>query len=199
MLASNASILSIIYAVCSFIGKGRTLMPDEAQSTTINRELATKIVAAYLRRNQIGPDQIGPVISAVHQALVGAGKPTEQPEELTPAVPIRRSVRHDRVICLECGWAGKMLRRHISGHGMSADEYRRRWSLSADHALVAPAYAEFRSAFAKQIGLGRRRRNGASTAETVAGVSAKSASPKKPRSRGRARRGGSKAEAQPST
>src|ERR1041385_4456587 len=102
-------------------------MSDELQSTTIDRELATKIVAAYVRRNQIGADQIGTLISAVHQALAGAGKPAEKPEALTPAVPIRRSGQQDRVICLECGWAGKMLRRHIGGHGMSADEYRRRW------------------------------------------------------------------------
>ena len=130
-------------------------MPDDSRSTT---ELATEIVAAYVRRNQIGTDQIGTLISAVHQALAGAGKPAEKPEELTSAVPIRRSVQQDRVICLECGWGGKMLRRHISSrHEMSADDYRRRWSLSPEHPLVAPAYAEFRSDFAKQAGLGRRR------------------------------------------
>lgn len=174
-------------------------MPDGSQSTTLGRELATKIVAAYVRRNQIGADQIGTLISTVHQALAGAGKPAEEFEELTPAVPIRRSAQHDRVICLECGWAGKILRRHIAGHDLSVDEYRRRWGLSPDHALVAPAYAETRSAFAKQIGLGRRRRTGALTNETAADVSADTASPEKPRSRGRTRRGASKAEAQPST
>ena len=174
-------------------------MPDESHSTTYDRELATKIVAAYVRRNQIGADQIGTLISTVHQALAGTGKPTEKPEELTPAVPIRRSVQHDRVICLECGWAGKMLRRHISGHGMSADEYRRRWSLSAEHPLVAPAYAEFRSAFAKQVGLGRRRGRGRSAKGAAAEISAEPAAPKKPRSRGGTGRPTSKAEAQSST
>jgi predicted transcriptional regulator len=187
-----------LWVSCS-TGKGRTLMPDEPQSTTLGRELATKIVAAYVRRNQIGADQIGTLISAVHQALAGAGTVAEEFKELTPAVPIRRSVQHDRVICLECGWAGKMLRRHITGHALSVDEYRRRWGLSSDHALVAPAYAETRSAFAKQIGLGRRRRNGASTEEAAADVPAASASPKKPRSRDSTRRGASKARAQPST
>jgi predicted transcriptional regulator len=173
-------------------------MPGEPQSTTMKRELATKIVAAYLRCNQIGFDQIGPVISAVHQALVRAGKPTEKPEELTPAVPIRRSVRQDRVICLECGWGGKMLRRHISGHGMSADDYRRRWSLSSEHPLVAPAYAEFRSNFAKQAGLGRRRGNGASLKEAAAELPAGSRETKKSRSRGRGSRRTPKAEVQAS-
>jgi MucR family transcriptional regulator, transcriptional regulator of exopolysaccharide biosynthesis len=173
-------------------------MPDEPQSTILNRELATKIVAAYVRRNQIGADQIGTLISAVHQALAGAGKPVEQPEELTPAVPVRRSVQQDRVICLECGWAGKMLRRHIGGHGMSADEYRRRWSLSPDHSLVAPAYAEFRSDFAKQAGLGRRRGNGAAPKEAAAERPAGSPETKKPRSRGRGSRRRAKAEVQAS-
>jgi predicted transcriptional regulator len=187
-----------IYAVCCSTAKGRTLMPDEPQSTTLGRELATKIVAAYVRRNQIGADQIGSLISTVHRALARTGKPAKESEELTPAVPIRRSVQHDRVICLECGWAGKMLRRHITGHALSVDEYRRRWGLSSDHALVAPVYAETRSAFAKQIGLGRRRRSGASTEKTAADLSVESASPKKPGSRGRTRRGASKAEAQPS-
>ena len=184
MLQPSESFLR--YAV--ELAKGRTLMPDESHSTDVDRELATKIVAAYVRRNQIGADQIGTLISTVHQALVGAGKPAAKPEELTPAVPIRRSVQHDRVICLECGWGGKMLRRHISGHGMSTDEYRRRWSLSAEHPLVAPAYAEFRSAFAKQVGLGRRRGRGRSVKGAAAEIAAESAAPKKPRSRSRTRR-----------
>jgi len=173
-------------------------MLDASQSMTVDREFATKIVAAYVRRNQIAADQIGALISAVHQALVGGGKPTEKPEELTPAVSIRRSVQHDRVICLECGWAGKMLRRHITGHGFNVDEYRRRWGLSADHPLVAPGYSETRSAFAKQIGLGRRG-NGASTEEAAAEISAGSPVPKTPRSRGRTSRRVSKAEAQSSS
>jgi MucR family transcriptional regulator, transcriptional regulator of exopolysaccharide biosynthesis len=178
--------------------KGETLMPAEAQSTTMNRELAMKIVAAYVRRNQIAADQIGTLISAVHQALAGAGKPAEEPEVLTPAVPVRRSVQQDRVICLECGWGGKMLRRHISGHGMSADEYRRRWSLPPDHALVAPAYAEFRSEFAKQAGLGRRRGNGASPKEPASELPAGSPKAKKPRPQSRGSRRRAKAEFQAS-
>lgn len=170
-------------------------MPEESHSTDVDRELATKIVAAYVRRNQIGADQIGTLISTVHQALAGVGKPAE--EQLTPAVPIRRSVQHDRVICLECGWAGKMLRRHISGHRMSADEYRRRWSLSAEHPLVAPAYAEVRSAFAKQVGLGRRGR-GRPAKGVAAEISAEAATPKKSRSRSRRGRRRQKAEVQAS-
>ena len=82
-------------------------MSDDQPAVSANRELATRIVAAYVRRNQIGADQIPTLISTVHQALTGLGKP--EPETAgprAPAVPIRQSVRRDYVVCLECGWRG---------------------------------------------------------------------------------------------
>jgi predicted transcriptional regulator len=135
-------------------------MPDETPSASINRELATKIVAAYVRRNQIGSDQLATLISTVHQAFSGLGKPVaEVSGERTPAVPIRRSVHRDYVICLECGWRGVMLRRHVTtGHDLSVDQYRARWNLTREHPMTAPGYSEQRSSLAKQIGLGRGRR-----------------------------------------
>jgi predicted transcriptional regulator len=73
------------------------------------------IVAAYVRRNQIASDQLSMLISTVHQALVGLGKTaTETPRERTPAIPTRRSFHHDYIVCLECDWRGKMLRRHLA-------------------------------------------------------------------------------------
>src|SRR6266478_291789 len=72
-------------------------------------------------------------------------------------VPIRRSVHRDYVVCLECGWRGQMLRRHIAGHGLSVEQYRARWSLRPDHPITAPDYSERRSTIAKQLGLGRTR------------------------------------------
>jgi predicted transcriptional regulator len=122
-----------------------------------NRELAVKVVSAYLRRNQVAAEQLVTLISTVHQTLADLGKPAAEPViERTPAVSIRRSVQHDRVTCLECGWAGSMLRRHLgTAHGLTVDAYRARWNLSRDHAVVAPAYSERRSTMAKQIGLGR--------------------------------------------
>jgi predicted transcriptional regulator len=118
-----------------------------------------EIVAAYVRNNQLSGDQLASLISTVHQTLGQLGKPGEPVEERTPAVPIRRSVHQDYVICLDCGWRGKMLRRHISSaHELTAAGYRERWGLSREHVLTAPAYAEQRSALAKQLGLGRRRR-----------------------------------------
>jgi predicted transcriptional regulator len=135
-------------------------LPDEQPSATLDRELTTNIVAAYVRRNQIGSDQLATLISTVHQALVGLGKATTEAEvERTPAVPIRRSVHRDFVVCLDCGWTGQMLKRHLStAHGLSVEDYRARWNLPREHALTAPAYSERRSGLAKQLGLGRRGR-----------------------------------------
>jgi predicted transcriptional regulator len=134
-------------------------MPDETPSASINRELTAKITAAYVRKYQIASDQLGILISTVHQALANLGKPPpEASVERTPAVPIRRSVHRDYVLCLDCGWRGQMLRRHLAtGHGLSIDQYRARWNLPREHPITAPGYSERRSSMAKQIGLGRRR------------------------------------------
>jgi predicted transcriptional regulator len=135
-------------------------MPDEAPPPTLDTELTTNIVAGYVRHNQIGADQLPVLISTVHQALVGLGKPAAETEvERTPAVPIRRSVHRDFLVCLDCGWKGQMLKRHLStAHGLTVADYRARWNLPREHALTAPAYSERRSGLAKQIGLGRRGR-----------------------------------------
>ena len=136
-------------------------MSDDQPAVSVNRERAAKIVAAYIRRNQVGADQIGALISNVHQALAGLGKPEhEAAGPRTPAVPIRQSVRRDYVVCLECGWRGQTLRRHITAaHGLTVEEYRMRWKLPSEHPMVAPAYSERRSGLAKQLGLGRGGRN----------------------------------------
>ena len=151
-------------------------MTDEPPS-----ELTTKIVAAYVRRNEIAPDQLATLISTVHQALIGRGKPAETVSSArTPAVTVRRSVQHDRVTCLECGWTGSVLRRHLTTrHGLTPDEYRTRWSLPREHALVAPAYSARRSELAKQNGLGRGGRRVAGDAAALAAS--------QPRRRGRPR------------
>src|SRR6266478_7773244 len=128
-------------------------MPEEPPPLSRNRELTATIVAAYVRQNQIAT-----LISTVHRALAGLGKPAAEVDgERTPAVPIRRSVHRDYVVCLECGWRGQMLRRHIAGHGLSVEQYRARWSLRPDHPITAPDYSERRSTIAKQLGLGRTR------------------------------------------
>src|SRR5690606_14830985 len=85
-----------------------------------------------------------------------------------PAVPVRRSVKRDFIVCLECGSQHKMLRRHLRReHGLTPEEYRDRWSLKADYPMVAPSYAEKRSELAKRIGLGRKTGRAASAAKTA--------------------------------
>lgn len=165
-------------------------MPDEPASSSVNRQLATTIVAAYVRQNQIGFDQLGTLISTVHQALSGLGKPaTETERERTPAVPIRRSVHRDYVVCIECGWRGQMLKRHLAtSHGLTAEQYRVRWDLARDHPITAPSYSERRSGLAKQIGLGRGRGHRASRAEPEP-VATETVPAPQPRSRRRGRPG----------
>src|SRR5207237_7491092 len=103
-----------------------------------------EIVAAYVRRNQIGSDQLGTLISTVHQALASLGKSKAETEmERTPAVPIRRSVHQDYVVCLECGWRGKMLKRHLAiGHELTVEQYRAQCILPREHQMTAPAYSD---------------------------------------------------------
>jgi predicted transcriptional regulator len=142
-------------------------MPDEPPAASTNRDSSVKVVNAYLRRNRVAADQLASLISTVHQALAYLGQPAaEAAVERTPAVSIRRSITGNSVICLDCGWKGQMLRRHLTtAHGLSIEQYRARWNLSRDHAMTAPAYSERRSTMAKQIGLGRTR--GASAATTT--------------------------------
>ena len=116
----------------------------------------TEIVAAHVAKNAVVVDQIPALISNIHQTLVGLG--VEDPD-LTPAVPIKRSVRKASIVCLECGKVGKMLKRHLStAHGLSVIDYRERWGLPADYPMVSPNYAAQRSELAKKIGLGRNPR-----------------------------------------
>jgi predicted transcriptional regulator len=128
--------------------------------TTKNVDLrpVTKIIASYLGNHTLPPDQLSALIVSVQQALRDLGKPAETPALRTPAVPVRRSVQHDNVVCLECGFRGKTLRRHLgTRHGLQIAEYLRRWDLPSDHPLTAPAYSEQRSTMAKELGLGRKR------------------------------------------
>jgi len=117
--------------------------------------LVARIVSGYVKKNQVALADISTVINTVYQSLLSLGKAPE-PTPQTPAVPIRQSVRPTFVICLECGARGQMLRRHLrQTHGLSANEYRAKWRLSPHYPITAPNYSKQRSAFAKQIGLGR--------------------------------------------
>jgi predicted transcriptional regulator len=123
----------------------------------INPRLTAMIVKGYVRQHRLRPDQISDLITSVNQALGQLGQPVEAAEILIPAVSVRRSVHQDYVVCLDCGYRAKMLRRHISTrHGLNRDEYLKRWGLRSDHPLTAPAYSERRSTMAKALWFGRK-------------------------------------------
>jgi predicted transcriptional regulator len=120
--------------------------------------MTADVVAAYVSNNSLPTQQLGEVISAVYASLRSLdGQQIEtKAEPLKPAVPIRKSITPDYLVCLEDGKKLKMLKRHLrSTYGMTPDDYRAKWGLPADYPMVAPNYAEQRSAFAKKIGLGR--------------------------------------------
>lgn len=122
--------------------------------------LTTNIVAAHVANNSVAVADLPRLIRDVHDTLasVGAGGGRE-PERPTPAVPIKKSVTPEHVICLEDGKKLKMLKRHLkTAYNMTPEEYRERWNLPADYPMVAPNYAKQRSKLAKQIGLGTRAR-----------------------------------------
>jgi predicted transcriptional regulator len=118
-----------------------------------------RIVSSYVRHHQIAADQLAGLIVDVHRALASLGRAISvQEPPPRPAVPVRRSVQHDYVVCLECGFRAQALRRHLRGaHGLEVAQYRARWNLPVDHPITAPAYSARRSIMAKAIGLGRRR------------------------------------------
>jgi len=120
------------------------------------KDQVAEIVAAYVRKNRVDADMLPELIASVSRSLAGLGQTTTEPEALTPAVPIRRSVGAETITCLDCGFKSQMLRRHlISRHGMTVDEYRVRWSLPKDYPMVARNYSARRSELAKKFGLGR--------------------------------------------
>jgi predicted transcriptional regulator len=132
--------------------------------------LVAEIVRSYVAQNSIGVDQVAGLIATVHRSLSGLVQGAPTPALLVPAVPIRRSVQHDHIVCFECGFLSQMLRRHThSVHGLEPAGCRIRWKLPADHPITAPAYSERRSTMAKRIGLGRKPQEAVvSTPEAVA-------------------------------
>ena len=131
--------------------------------TPTSRELptlTTQIVAAYVSNNPVPVAELPSLIRQVHTALLNVGAPAEiSAERPQPAVPVKRSVTPDYIICLEDGKKLKMLKRHLkTAFNMTPEEYRERWELPADYPMVAPNYATQRSKLAKQIGLGTRAR-----------------------------------------
>ncbi len=135
-------------------------MADGSSTQKVYLSMVAEIVRGYVAQNSVGVEQIAGLIGTVHRALsaLGDNGPAPAPELPVPAVPIRRSVQPDYVVCLECGFRGQTLRRHLRvQHGFEVVQYRARWRLSPDHALTAPTYSARRSTMAKEVGLGRKR------------------------------------------
>jgi predicted transcriptional regulator len=136
-------------------------MSDKTANTiepAVLLELTTKIVASYAAKASVTAAELVDTIASVSKALASLGAAQEEPEkvELTPAVPIKKSVTPDYVVCLEDGKKLKMLKRHLmSTYGMTPEQYREKWGLPKDYPMVAPNYARTRSDLAKKIGLGR--------------------------------------------
>lgn len=139
--------------------------------------LASKIVSAYARSNPLATAEVPVLMAKIAAALEQAVSPIAPVAELSPAVPVRKSVTPDAIICLECGKRQKSMRRHLqSAHGQSPDQYRDRWDLGRDYPMVAPSYAEKRSQLARDSGLGRKP--GAVVAKEVAPKPAPKPEPK---------------------
>ncbi|MHA1597497.1 MAG: MucR family transcriptional regulator [Alphaproteobacteria bacterium] len=133
-------------------------MTDKPSASEI-LELTTEIVSAHVGNNSIAVGDLPGLIQDVHKTLSGLGNEAAATERPRPAVPVKKSITPDYIICLEDGKKLKMLKRHLTtSYGMSPSEYRERWGLPADYPMVAPNYAKRRSALAKKIGLGTKPR-----------------------------------------
>ena len=143
-------------------------------------ELAAGIVSAYVSNNSVQATELPALLAAVHGALAQTGPgPQEEPRpELVPAVPVKKSVTPDAIICLEDGKKFKSLKRHLrTTYNLTPEQYRAKWNLPHDYPMVAPNYAKARSELARSMGLGQQRKKG----ETQVEPAAEDAAPTRPK------------------
>ena len=138
-------------------------MSDEIMDAVDQEELlrmTTDVVASYLSHNSMPADNVPDLIRSVHTAMKEvSGIEMKQESKSKPAVSVAKSISDDYIVCLEDGKKLKMLKRYLrSQYNMSPDDYRRKWNLPSDYPMVAPAYSRKRSQFAKDIGLGRGKK-----------------------------------------
>ena len=112
-----------------------------------------------MAHNLVRADDLPKLINDTHAALQALKEPPAPVGEPRPepAVPVRKSLQPDKIICLECGLSFKSIKRHLGNHGFTPEQYRERWGLPRDYPMVAPSYSEARSQLAKKSGLGRKR------------------------------------------
>ena len=120
--------------------------------------LIGQMFVAYVTNNTVEPSQVENVVRAIRRALSTEDSDSALLAQKEPAVPVDQSISPDYLTCLEDGLQFKSLKRHIGLHGMTPDDYRRKWGLPKDYPMVAPKYAKTRSRLAKKIGLGRKRK-----------------------------------------
>jgi predicted transcriptional regulator len=127
-------------------------------------QLTTEIVVAYVTSNTIAPADLGDLIGAVAGALGALGREPAEPAKPEPAVPVRRSIHDDHLVCLVCGQQQKTLRRHLDvAHRLTPEAYREQFGLKPDYPMAAPGYSRQRAEMARRTGLGQR---GQATART---------------------------------
>ena len=133
-------------------------MSDDAGTADV-LALTAQIVSAHVSKNNVAPDALPALIQDVYRTLSTVGREPAQADKPTPAVPVKKSIFPDHIICLEDGKKLKMLKRHLkTSFNLTPDQYRERWGLPADYPMVAPDYARHRSSLAKKIGLGTKPR-----------------------------------------
>ena len=130
---------------------------DQKQEPRSVAELTTEIVVAYVTKNTIAPADLGDLIGAVARALDALSRKEPEPARPEPAVPVRRSIQDDHLVCLVCGKRQKTLRRHLDvAHQLTPEAYREQFGLKPDYPMAAPGYSRQRSEMARRMGLGQR-------------------------------------------
>ena len=131
---------------------------ERSLDDAVRLEQVAEIVSAYVSHYALSPADLPKLIAETHTALRSLATAELSPvlEELTPAVPIKKSVTPDFIICLDDGKKFKSLKRHLTQLGMTPDESRAKWGLPSNYPMVAPNYSATRSSLAKSNGLGRK-------------------------------------------
>jgi predicted transcriptional regulator len=143
---------------------------EQGESLSVAK-LTTQIVVAYVTRNTIAPADLGDLIGAVARALGALGREQIEPAKPEPAVPVRRSIQDDHLVCLVCGKQQTTLKRHLDvAHQLTPEAYRELFRLKPDYPMAAPGYSRQRSEMARRVGLGRREQAPARTRKPRSGA-----------------------------
>ena len=147
-------------------------------------DLAADIVSAFVSHNNVRAEDLPSLISQVHATLENLGKPIQkEPEKPTPLMPIKKTITPDYLISLEDGKQYRSLKRHLTGRGLTPEQYREKWGLARDYPMVAPSYSAQRSALARSLGLGQSRKGATKQARPERPLSSSGAHASRPPSR----------------